>query len=392
MNPPTRLDLPSEVVEIATTLEAAGFETWCVGGAIRDALLGHPREDVDLATRATPEEIQRLFKKTVPVGIKFGTVGVLDRHRQLHEVTTFRHDVVTDGRHAVVQYGASLEEDLARRDFTMNAVAYHPTRHEWRDPFGGAADLARGTIRAVGVPGERFREDYLRILRAIRFAARLGFSIDAATWVAAVEAASGLGRLSAERVRDEWFRALESARSVARLVSLWHEVGAAREWLPGLHLVYPLADAAPAPRDPVLLTAALMADPGAALRRLKASTAEIDRVTRIARGPADPAGTDGVSVRRWLAAVGPAADDLLTSYRWQRGVVAPWANLVAETRRLGHPVARGGLAVTGDDLAAAGIGSGPRQGRILAGLLEAVLEDPTRNERDELLRLARSIE
>jgi hypothetical protein len=135
-----------------------------------------------------------------------------------------------------------------------------------------------------------------------------------------------------------------------------------------------------------------MADPGAALRRLKASTAEIDRVTRIARGPAAPLGTDGVSVRRWLAAVGPAADDLLTSFRWQRGVAAPWAELVAETRRLAHPVARGGLAITGDDLTAAGIGSGPRLGRILAGLLEAVLVDPTRNQRDELLRLARSIE
>ncbi len=212
------------------------------------------------------------------------------------------------------------------------------------------------------------------------------------TWAAAAEAASGLGRLSAERVRDEWFRALQSARSVARLVSLWHEVGAGREWLPGLQPAYPLADVAPAPRDPVLLTAALVVDPGTALRRLKASTAEIDRVTRIARGPATPTGTDGASVRRWLAAVGPVADDLLTWYRWQHGVAAPWADLVMETRRLGHPVTRGGLAITGDDLTAAGIGSGPRLGRIFAALLEAVLEDPTRNQRDELLRLARPIE
>src|SRR6185503_11119876 len=114
-------DLPAEVGDIAATLERAGFETWCVGGALRDRLLGHRAVDVDLATAARPEEVQRLFPRTVGVGVRFGTVGVLDRHRVLHEVTTFRKDVETDGRHAVVEYGASLEEDLARRDFTINA-------------------------------------------------------------------------------------------------------------------------------------------------------------------------------------------------------------------------------------------------------------------------------
>src|SRR5262249_39582902 len=159
------------------------------------------------------------------------------------------------GRHAIVQYGASLEEDLARRDFTINALAYHPIRGELRDPFGGRADLAARLIRAVGVAADRFREDYLRILRAIRFATRFDFAIEPETWAAAKGAVDGLLRLSAERVRDEWFRSLETAQSVRRLVELWREVGAARRWLPELVDGYPLANDAPADRDEVLLTA-----------------------------------------------------------------------------------------------------------------------------------------
>ena len=154
---PSRLPVPAEIVRIAERLEAAGHEAWCVGGSVRDALLGEPGGDFDIATSARPEEVQRLFRRTGAVGVKYGTVGVLDRDRRLHEVTTFRHDVETDGRHAVVRYGASLEDDLARRDFTINAIAYHPLRSEWRDPFGGAADLASGTVRAVGRATGRVR-------------------------------------------------------------------------------------------------------------------------------------------------------------------------------------------------------------------------------------------
>src|SRR4029450_11151212 len=154
----------------------------------------------DLPTSATPEEVQRLFPRTVAVGIKYGTVGVLDRDRVLHEVTTFRRDVSTDGRHAVVQYGVALDDDLARRDFTINAIAYHPLRHEWRDPFDGAGDLARRLLAAGGEPAAGLAEHYLRILRAIRFAARFGFAVERGTWAAAQAAAPGLTRLSAERV------------------------------------------------------------------------------------------------------------------------------------------------------------------------------------------------
>src|SRR5437588_3638266 len=168
---PDRLPIPDEVLKIAQTLEHAGFETWCVGGAIRDNLLGLENHDFDLTTSAPPEHVQKLFKRTVPVGIEHGTVAVLDATNQPHEVTTFRKDIKTDGRHAVVEFGQSLMDDLARRDFTINAIAYHPLKHDWRDPFEGHADLERKVIRSVGDPNWRFQEDYLRILRGLRFSA-----------------------------------------------------------------------------------------------------------------------------------------------------------------------------------------------------------------------------
>ena len=276
---PERIPIPEEVTAIARRLEEAGHEAWCVGGAVRDTLLGDVQKDFDLATSATPEQVQALFPRTVAVGVKYGTVGVLDRDRVLHEVTTFRHDVRTDGRHAEVAYGVSLEEDLARRDFTVNAIAYHPLRAEWRDPFAGAEDLERRRLRAVGDPAARFREDYLRVLRALRFAARLEFVIDPATWEAAAAAADGLGQLSAERVRDEWVKGLATTRSLRRLISLWRKSGAAAVWLPELWSAEELeawtGPDAPTRRDPVVLTALCCHGPVAVLARLRMSNSDL---------------------------------------------------------------------------------------------------------------------
>ena len=157
MSLPSSVPVPEEILEIARALERAGHETWCVGGALRDTLLGDPHSDFDLATSARPQEVMRLFRRTAAIGVEHGIVGVIDRKHVMHEVTTFRRDVHTDGRHAVVEYGASLDEDLARRDFTINAIAYHPLRREWRDPHGGERDLEAGVVRAVGDPAERFR-------------------------------------------------------------------------------------------------------------------------------------------------------------------------------------------------------------------------------------------
>jgi tRNA nucleotidyltransferase (CCA-adding enzyme) len=395
MRLPPSIPVPDEVLEIARTLEEAGHQAWCVGGALRDALLGHAHSDFDIATSASPAQVQALFRRTAAVGEKYGTIGVVDRRRVLHEVTTFRRDVTTDGRHAVVEYGVSLEEDLARRDFTINAIAYHPIRQEWRDPFAGLRDLSDGVVRAVGDAAQRFREDYLRILRGIRFAARFDFTIEPATWAAAVASAPGLASLSAERVRDEWFKGLRTARSVAALVSLWRRVGATTYWMPELERTTPevLARAAALPleqRDPVLLTALLTATPDHVLRRFRASSAEVNRAKACSEGPASPEGFDEPAVRRWLARVGPAADDFLALWALRSGSEAHWAPIIRRVRERGDPLTRADLAISGNDLREAGA-SGRRIGEILTALLDQVLETPALNSRETLLALARKM-
>ena len=286
---PARLEIPAAVLAIATTLQEAGHDTWCVGGAVRDALSGAPQSDFDLATAATPDQVQALFKRTVPVGIEFGTVGVFGDDKVLHEVTTFRHDVTTDGRRAVVKWGASIDEDLARRDFTFNAIAYHPLRHEWRDPFGGATDLLeKKEVRAVGKAEERFREDFLRILRGVRFAARFQFCVEAGTWQAMTAEAPGMAGLSAERVRDEWFKTLRTARSLVWATKLWRPLIAKTGWMPELGADDPPEPPVGVHRDPVLITV-MLAGAGAVplLTRLRCSNADIARAAGAVQGP-DP--------------------------------------------------------------------------------------------------------
>ncbi|HEX6434093.1 MAG TPA: hypothetical protein VFZ87_07610 [Gemmatimonadales bacterium] len=389
------LTIPESITGIARVLEDAGYEAWCVGGSLRDTLLGHPQSDFDIATSAKPEEVQRLFPRTVAVGIKYGTVGVLDRKRVLHEVTTFRRDVLTDGRHAVVEYGVSLEEDLSRRDFTINAMAYHPLRQEWRDPFDGKRDAADRVIRAVGDPGQRFREDYLRILRALRFSARFDFTIEQKTWEAALASVSGLAQLSAERVRDEWFKGLQTASSVSRFASLWVRSGAARIWIPELETRRFSGDRLPEPplaqRDPIILTALLTHNSSSVLRRLKASNAEIERAARLESGPEQPAAADEPSIRRWLSLTGTAADDLASLWVLRHQAEPPWAAVAGEIRRRGDPLTRSDLAISGSDLQALGT-QGPDIGRTLATLLERVLEEPALNTRERLLSLARDLQ
>ena len=380
---PAQLPIPPEVLKIAQKLEDAGFETWCVGGAIRDNLLGVENHDFDLTTSAPPQDVQKLFKRTVPVGIEHGTVAVLDAHNQPHEVTTFRKDIRTDGRHAVVEFGVSLMDDLARRDFTINAIAYHPVRHEWRDPFQGEQDLAKKLIRSVGDPNWRFQEDYLRILRALRFSARFEFRIHARTLEAAKANAQGLAQLSAERVRDEWFKGMLTAKKVSKLVALWRDVGATRIWLPELGAGSTEQGAVDKlPRDPVLITAYLAKDPASLLTRLKCSTKDIERGRAIGQWRDKyPDAKDAVAIRRWLAAVGQYADDLLALLPAPRALLPA----VAKVRDANPPLTLKDLAVKGDDLITAGVRPGPDVGEALVRLLDEVLEDPARNTKEYLL-------
>ena len=378
------LHIPAEVVKIARRLEDAGFETWCVGGAVRDNLLGVENHDFDLTTAAPPAEVQKLFKRTVPVGIEHGTVAVLDANNQPHEVTTFRKDIQTDGRHAVVEFGVSLMDDLARRDFTINSIAYHPIRHEWRDPFQGEQDLAKKLIRSVGDPNWRFQEDYLRILRALRFSARFEFRIHPRTLEAAKANAQGLAQLSAERVHDEWFKGIKTAKKVSKLVTLWRDVGAARIWLPEIGAGSgELGAVDRLPRDPVLVTAYLAKDPASLLTRLKCSNKDIERGRAIGLWREKyPDAKDPVAIRQWLAATGEHADDLLALLP---APSSPLPKAVAAIRAKHPPLELKDLAVKGDDLIAAGVRPGPDVGQALARLLEEVLEDPARNTKEYLL-------
>src|SRR5256886_591791 len=381
MKSPARLPIPDEVLKIAQRLEEAGYETWCVGGAIRDNLLELENHDFDLTTAAPPDEVRRLFKRTVPVGIEHGTVAVLDRGNRAHEVTTFRRDIRTDGRHAVVEFGVSLTDDLARRDFTINAIAYHPIRHEWRDPFKGAEDLRKKLIRSVGDANWRFQEDYLRILRALRFSARFDFRIHGGTLEAAKANAQGLAQLSAERVREEWFKGIRTAGRLSKLLALWIDVGAARIWLPEIRDAGGgMRDALKAvdklPRDPVLVTAYLASDPASLLTRLKSSNKDIERARAIGEWRdkyPDPKHLPGV--RRWLSQLGEYADDLLAL----PSSPVPLPRVVSSIRAAKDPLTLKDLAVTGDDLIAAGGRPGPEVAGKLARPAADVLHALTGN-------------
>src|SRR5215831_17450093 len=192
-----RAAIPAGVRALLERLQAAGHEAWLVGGGVRDLLLGMQPKDWDIATQALPQEVMRLFRRVVPTGIAHGTVTVLVPEGQV-EVTTFRvESAYVDGRRpGAVEFRRDLVEDLARRDFTINALAFDPVGHRFRDPFGGQEDLARRRVRCVGVPADRFAEDGLRPLRAVRFATVLDFELDPET-----EAAAGGAGEAAPRAR-----------------------------------------------------------------------------------------------------------------------------------------------------------------------------------------------
>jgi tRNA nucleotidyltransferase (CCA-adding enzyme) len=434
---------PPAVRRIARRLEEAGYETWTVGGAVRDRLAGRQAGDWDLATRATPQEVIRLFRRTVPVGIDHGTVGVLD-DGHMYEVTTFRRDVETFGRHAVIAFADRVEDDLARRDFTINAVAWHPLRGELLDPFDGEKDLAEGCLRTVGSPEERFAEDYLRVLRALRFAGQLDLEVETGTWTALQSATSGLGGLSAERVREELMKVLAQVRRPSRSLDLYRDAGV-------LEILYPELAALPGERPagegpdlwtrtvravdaiprsrPVLRLAALLHGVGMpaartrdlrggwrytghevlgarkaedVLRRLKSSNADLDRVTRLVRHQSDlfPPDAPDPGVRRWLRAIGPDLVPDLFRLRFALWRAAdtdePRPEDLLERLAMARRVIRERpalevreLAISGADLKALGLPPGPRYGEILDGLLEWVTDDPARNRRESLLERVR---
>jgi len=438
---------PEDVRWIVRTLEARGYETWAVGGAVRDALMGMRTPDWDMATRATPQEVRRIFRRTVPVGIQHGTVGILARDGTLYEVTTFRRDVETFGRHAVVEFADTVEEDLSRRDFTINALAWHPLREEILDPFGGRDDLARRVLRTVGEPRDRFAEDYLRVLRALRFAGRFDLSVEERTWSALRDAVAELHTLSPERIREELTKVLDKDPRPSGALALFASSGVLAKVFPELAGLVELpcpgpgsdedawsfaaraADAIPVTRPDVRLAALLMdvGVPGreagadeasgtapeqeesvperaarraaALLMRLRYSNARIDRVVGIVRAGVAPPDADAPDARwrRWLSQVGPErVPDLIRVWggrcRAHRGgaggarcevVVAAWRRARGILRSR-PPLAVADLALDGRDLIRLGLKPGPDFGRILEWLLDQVLEEPGINRGADL--------
>jgi len=425
-----RLDAPPAVRWITRTLEEHGFETWTVGGAVRDSLLGRPSGDWDFATRAHPKDVRRVFKRTVPIGMEHGTMGVLARDGTLYEVTTFRRDVLTDGRRAVVSFADRLEDDLARRDFTINAIAWHPLTERVFDPFDGRGDLERSVLRTVGVPAERFREDYLRVLRALRFAGRFDLQIEPATWAAIGAVTDRLSALSAERIRDELLKILDTDPVPSRALVLYRASGVLAALYPELAALpdgrfrsgsgvgFPddtperlgewdaacaVVDALPTGRGLLRLAALvrpLRAEAAAAmLLRLRLSNVQTDRTLRIATAPSIPGPDEpDVAFRRWLARVGPqdAAAVARLDLAWAVAGAPPddrtrpariagaW-NRARAVRAARPPLSVGDLALDGRGLIALGMRPGPRFGTILEGLLDWVLEDPERNQKELLV-------
>lgn len=422
-----RLRPTRSVLDIASRLEAAGYEAWCVGGAIRDALLGGHPLDWDLATPAHPEHVREIFgrRRTIPVGIEFGTVSVLDDDGVAHEITTFRRDVKTDGRHAEVEFGASLDDDLARRDFTINAIAYRPRTEELRDPFDGRGDIERGVVRAVGNAEQRMREDRLRALRAIRFAARYHFEIEPATFVAIQSSAPYLTRLSAERVQQEIVKTMEQVDRPGAAFRIWRDSGALAVLVPTLGALDAVALATlnelprasiggrAMPQRTSNRVAALFLDVRAndardALSALRFSkhetawvTALVERWGVLGREMASvlrDRAPDDEEVRRWLSRLGRlyAGAFLRVAFaRWRaeraEGGHAPGDRAVRSLHRrmraslYRDPLDVSDLLVSGDDLRRAGIQPGPIYAKILHALLDLVLADPARNTPEALL-------
>ncbi len=438
--------IPAPVVALLERLWAAGHDAYIVGGSLRDVLLGREAHDWDLATSARPEQVQALFPEARYEN-RFGTVGVVDATGAEHEITTFRdeHDYADFRRPHRVEFGDSIERDLGRRDFTVNALAWGRDADEAAphlvDPFGGVADIGTRRLRTVGHPAARFGEDALRMLRAVRFAAALDLDIEPAT-LAAIRASAGLARhLSGERIGTELIRLLAAPRPSVGL-RLAADTGLLDVVLPELaaqrgirqnkidgedlwdHTLRTV-DAAPADR-PVVRLAALLHDVGKpqtaadghfhghdavgaeiaghVLRRLRLPSATVEEVVRLVRFHMfgyHATWSDG-AVRRFVAKVGPAAIPDLLALREADNVGSGLARdagrhreLVDRIDRVLHeplPLDRRALAVDGRTLIAElGFAPGPALGRVLDRLLERVIDDPSLNERATLLRLARAM-
>lgn len=402
----TTIKLDPGAALLLDALHGAGHAAYAVGGCVRDSLLGLDPHDWDLCTSARPEQVMALFgeEKCIPTGLQHGTVTVKQGGR-LYETTTFRTEgAYSDGRHPdAVCFVPDVREDLARRDFTINAMAYS-AEEGLIDPFGGRDDLAAHLVRAVGEPERRFEEDALRILRLYRFAARFGFAIDPATGVAARALGPHLDCVSAERIQEELLKLLAAPRpgsylEPAVLAVVLPELEPEKqperfaELCRTIDRIEPTAENVPA-RLAALLWPLGEAGARKALRKLKCSNALTDEVTALEReAPGTPGSDQTLMAKRLLGRYELPTIQRLTalcSARHPEQAVA-FAALRAEAEQLTAENACcrvSQLAVNGRDLMAAGVRPGPGLRQVLNALLEAVITGQTPNEKDALLAAA----
>ena len=437
-----KLTLDPGAAALLDTLHAAGYAAYAVGGCVRDSLLGRTAHDWDLCTSALPQQVMELFgaEQCIPTGLQHGTVTI-KYGGQLYETTTFRTEgSYTDGRHPdEVQFVPDVREDLARRDFTINAMAYNEAEG-LVDPFGGQKDLQGGLLRAVGEPQQRFTEDALRILRLYRFAARFGFALDTATARAARQLAPHLVCISAERIQEELAKLLAAPQPGAYLEPAVLAVVLPELTPAALEAAKPVVDACPAGEEnlPVrwaaLLGALGEADTRRVLKRLRCSNACIEETAVLVRETAGEGVYGSFSEDRPLgwdpAAAGSRAGDGMARFVSEEKTpvhVPVHAGEVAIRRLLGqyglctverlcalwaalHPQAAPAcalaaqrarqleadgvccrvsqLAVNGRDLMAAGIPAGPALRRVLEALLDGVIHAEYPNEKPALLAAA----
>ena len=442
------MKIPTHVQHIAQKLHSHGFQAWVVGGSIRDLLIGRPAYDHDIATDAIPEQVMEIFPRTVPTGIKHGTVTVLTGTSGV-EITTFRSDsIYTDGRHPDnVTFANTIEEDLSRRDFTMNGIAYNPITDELIDPHEGKRDIENKTIRTIGDPVHRFTEDGLRPFRACRLASQLGFTIEEKTFSAISTCLETASAVSVERIRDEFIKILQSYKPSVG-IELMRMCGLLEIFLPELLTGYEVnqniyhrydvyyhnlysCDAADA-EDYRIRLAALFHDIGKfhakkeiehssrgkksvfynheiigaaitkrIMRRLKFSNQDIKIVTHLIRNHMfhyTNLWTDG-AVRRFMRKVGldnlNALFELRRADRIGNGLKQGNSRAVQNLKRRIEIIIEKENAITVKDLAIDGndvmehfnLKPGPIIGEILNHLLEEILDNPEKNNRRTLLKL-----
>lgn len=414
------MEIPEAVSLIIRTLTKAGYEAYAVGGCVRDSILGRTPDDWDITTSAKPDQVKELFGRTVDTGIAHGTVTVLIR-KEGFEVTTYRIDgEYRDGRHPDhVEFTPSLREDLKRRDFTINAMAYNPDTG-LVDLFGGQQDLREGKIRCVGDAGERFNEDALRILRAVRFAAQLGFEIEEDTKKAIKRLSANLGKISKERIQTELVKLLLSPHpqelrnawelSITKVILPWWDEMMERPQedsrggqSAGDHTLSVLGQIEP---TRVLRLAALFYNAGSGeessllagktLKDLKFDNDTIYQVKALCLWHDREISLSKPQVRRAMNQLGSQlfpellalrrADCLMREENEEQLLrLARLTALYEEIKDAKDPITLKDLAVTGSDLIRAGMKPGKGIGEMLQRMLEEVLDCPEHNDREWLL-------